>query len=75
MTASLSSTPPSSRAARREKGPDSGHFDNGLEHIALLGMDLAACSEAQLLDALFGALGAQHGGGLITANLDFLRRY
>jgi N-acetylglucosaminyldiphosphoundecaprenol N-acetyl-beta-D-mannosaminyltransferase len=75
MTASLSSTPPSTREPRRETGPDSGHFDNGLERIALLGMDLAACSEAQLLDALFGALDAQRGGWLITANLDFLRRY
>lgn len=38
-------------------------------------MRLAACSEAQLLDTLFGALAQRRGGWLITANLDFLRRY
>jgi N-acetylglucosaminyldiphosphoundecaprenol N-acetyl-beta-D-mannosaminyltransferase len=38
-------------------------------------MQLASCSEAQLLDALFQALARQRGGWLITANLDFLRRY
>jgi N-acetylglucosaminyldiphosphoundecaprenol N-acetyl-beta-D-mannosaminyltransferase len=38
-------------------------------------MRLASCSEPQLLDALFSALAQQRGGWLITANLDFLRRY
>ena len=56
-------TPPSQRRA------------HSLEEIDLLGMQLAACSEEQLLDALFGALACQRGGWLITANLDFLRRY
>jgi N-acetylglucosaminyldiphosphoundecaprenol N-acetyl-beta-D-mannosaminyltransferase len=43
--------------------------------IELLGMQLAACSEGQLLDTLFDALAHQRGGWLITANLDFLRRF
>jgi N-acetylglucosaminyldiphosphoundecaprenol N-acetyl-beta-D-mannosaminyltransferase len=38
-------------------------------------MQLAACTEAQLLDTLFDALSRQRGGWLITANLDFLRRF
>jgi N-acetylglucosaminyldiphosphoundecaprenol N-acetyl-beta-D-mannosaminyltransferase len=43
--------------------------------IELLGMELASCSAPELLDALFAALDRQRGGWLITANLDFLRRY
>jgi len=61
-----------------EPGPESKPRDareHGLEAIELLGMQLASCSEAQLLDALFDALAHQRGGWLITANLDFLRRY
>jgi N-acetylglucosaminyldiphosphoundecaprenol N-acetyl-beta-D-mannosaminyltransferase len=50
-------------------------FDDELEAIDLLGMRLASCSEAQLLDTLFHSLARQRGGWLITANLDFLRRY
>lgn len=38
-------------------------------------MSLARCSEPELLDAVFTALEKQRGGWLITANLDFLRRY
>src|SRR5690242_10876821 len=52
-----------------------GQLDTGLDLIELLGMSLARCSEPQLLDAVFAALEKQRGGWLITANLDFLRRY
>jgi len=44
-------------------------------HVRLLGMDFAACTQAQLLDYLFAELGEGRGGWLITANLDFLRRW
>jgi N-acetylglucosaminyldiphosphoundecaprenol N-acetyl-beta-D-mannosaminyltransferase len=62
-----------SDAAPPRSGP--GQLDTGLELIDLLGMSLARCSEPELLDALFAALEKQRGGWLITANLDFLRRY
>src|SRR5688572_438218 len=52
-----------------------GQLDTGLDLIELLGMSLARCSEPELLDAVFAALEKQRGGWLITANLDFLRRY
>jgi N-acetylglucosaminyldiphosphoundecaprenol N-acetyl-beta-D-mannosaminyltransferase len=52
-----------------------GQLDTGLGRIDLLGMSLARCSEPELLDAVFAALEKQRGGWLITANLDFLRRY
>lgn len=55
--------------------PESRRFDPGLPNVELLGMQLARCSEQELLDTLFAALRAQRGGWLITANLDFLRRY
>lgn len=59
------------------EGPRSGpgQIETGLELIELLGMSLARCSEPELMDALFAALAKQRGGWLITANLDFLRRY
>lgn len=50
-------------------------YRSGLPVVDLLGMQLASCSEAELLDTLFRALRQQRGGWLITANLDFLRRY
>jgi N-acetylglucosaminyldiphosphoundecaprenol N-acetyl-beta-D-mannosaminyltransferase len=53
----------------------SSAFDTSLTMIELLGMQLASCSEPELLDTLFSALEKQRGGWLITANLDFLRRY
>lgn len=62
----LDSEPPRS-------GP--GQLEIPLTSIQLLGMSIAACSEHELLDALFVALDKQRGGWLITANLDFLRRY
>lgn len=46
-----------------------------LRHIQLLGMPLANVDEDALLDHMFAALAAGRGGWLITANLDFLRRY
>jgi N-acetylglucosaminyldiphosphoundecaprenol N-acetyl-beta-D-mannosaminyltransferase len=53
----------------------SGALDTDLTMIELLGMQLASCSEPELIDTLFAALEKQRGGWLITANLDFLRRY
>lgn len=50
-------------------------LDAALASVELLGMRLASCSEPELMDTLFGALARQRGGWLITANLDFLRRY
>jgi len=55
--------------------PRSRSLESRLSKIQLLGMQLASCSEPELLDTLFGALARQRGGWLITANLDFLRRY
>ncbi|MEY4544316.1 MAG: putative N-acetylmannosaminyltransferase [Pseudomonadota bacterium] len=78
----MSSPEPS--LSRHESGPPessagaarfNGELNGGLEMIELLGMQLASCSEAQLLDTLFDSLARQRGGWLITANLDFLRRF
>lgn len=44
-------------------------------HVSLLGMDFAACTRSQLLDHIFAELAEGRGGWLITANLDFLRRW
>lgn len=41
----------------------------------LLGMSLACADKAGLLDHIFGCLARGIGGWLVTANLDFLRRY
>jgi N-acetylglucosaminyldiphosphoundecaprenol N-acetyl-beta-D-mannosaminyltransferase len=46
-----------------------------LPESLLMGMRLARVDYEGLLDHLFGALGKGRGGWLITANLDFLRRY
>lgn len=46
-----------------------------MRSIELLGMPLACVDENGLLDHLFGALREGRGGWLITANLDFLRRF
>jgi N-acetylglucosaminyldiphosphoundecaprenol N-acetyl-beta-D-mannosaminyltransferase len=46
-----------------------------LPTVNLLGMPLACVDENGLLDHMFSELGAGRGGWLITANLDFLRRY
>jgi N-acetylglucosaminyldiphosphoundecaprenol N-acetyl-beta-D-mannosaminyltransferase len=55
--------------------PRSRSLESHLSMIQLLGMQIASCSEPELLDTLFAALARQRGGWLITANLDFLRRY
>jgi N-acetylglucosaminyldiphosphoundecaprenol N-acetyl-beta-D-mannosaminyltransferase len=41
----------------------------------LLGMSLAQTNRQSLLDYIFGRLAGGHGGWLVTANLDFLRRH
>jgi N-acetylglucosaminyldiphosphoundecaprenol N-acetyl-beta-D-mannosaminyltransferase len=41
----------------------------------LYGMALAQLDSVGVLDEVFGALGRGQGGWLVTANLDFLRRY
>jgi N-acetylglucosaminyldiphosphoundecaprenol N-acetyl-beta-D-mannosaminyltransferase len=46
-----------------------------LPTVDLLGMPLACIDEDGVLDHMFGELAAGRGGWLITANLDFLRRY
>jgi N-acetylglucosaminyldiphosphoundecaprenol N-acetyl-beta-D-mannosaminyltransferase len=67
---------PSRASAPASEPPRSSPaLDAALASIQLLGMRLAACTEPQLLDTLFEALERQRGGWLITANLDFLRRY
>lgn len=43
--------------------------------VDLLGMPLSRVDEAGMLDHLFDALAQGQGGWLVTANLDFLRRY
>lgn len=48
---------------------------SALHHIDLLGMPLANVGEDGLLDHMFAELRARRGGWLITANLDFLRRF
>jgi len=42
---------------------------------SLMGLRLARIDRWQLLDHMFAALAAARGGWLVTANLDFLRRY
>ena len=42
---------------------------------SLMGLRLARIDRWQLLDHIFAALAASRGGWLVTANLDFLRRY
>lgn len=46
-----------------------------LPTVDLLGMPLACIDEDGVLDHMFGEMAAGRGGWLITANLDFLRRY
>lgn len=43
--------------------------------VELCGMSLAKISTAELLDHVFESLSSARGGWLVTANLDFLRRY
>jgi N-acetylglucosaminyldiphosphoundecaprenol N-acetyl-beta-D-mannosaminyltransferase len=46
-----------------------------LRSVDVLGMRLSCVDEDGLLDHMFGAMREGRGGWLITANLDFLRRY
>jgi N-acetylglucosaminyldiphosphoundecaprenol N-acetyl-beta-D-mannosaminyltransferase len=46
-----------------------------LPTVDLLGMQLACVNVQRLLDHVFSELSAGRGGWLITANVDFLRRY
>jgi N-acetylglucosaminyldiphosphoundecaprenol N-acetyl-beta-D-mannosaminyltransferase len=64
-----------SRLGEPEPPPSYAALDARLSQVELLGMRIAACNEHELLDTLFSALDKQRGGWLITANLDFLRRY
>lgn len=48
---------------------------NSFSTVELCGMSLANMQTEQLLDHLFGKLAEGTGGWLVTANLDFLRRY
>ncbi|CAA9442127.1 MAG: N-acetylmannosaminyltransferase, partial [uncultured Ramlibacter sp.] len=49
--------------------------NNSFEKVELHGMALASVNSDQLLDILFGHLGEGQGTWLVTANLDFLRRF
>jgi len=42
---------------------------------SLMGMRLARVGRAELVERIFASLAAGQGGWLVTANLDFLRRY
>src|SRR5688500_8406785 len=53
--------------ARGGEAPPPSRLDTNLAMIQLLGMQLACCSEPELLDTLFAALENQRGGWLITA--------
>ncbi len=46
-----------------------------VDEIELLGMPLARLDRHALLDLMFGRLADGKGGWVVTANLDFLRRY
>src|SRR5262245_19840050 len=46
-----------------------------MRSVQLLGMPLACVAENGLLDHMFGELREGRGGWLITANLDFMRRF
>jgi len=46
-----------------------------LPEVSLMGLRFARIDRHALLDHMFGALASGRGGWLVTANLDFLRRY
>jgi N-acetylglucosaminyldiphosphoundecaprenol N-acetyl-beta-D-mannosaminyltransferase len=52
-----------------------GTMSECFETVELCGMSLASVHTQQLIDHVFESLGAGRGGWLVTANLDFLRRY
>lgn len=47
----------------------------GIPRCELMGLDLARVTSGDLVDTIFARLAANQGGWLITANLDFLRRW
>lgn len=47
----------------------------GLPSVRLYGMPLASIDSATLLEHMFSELAQGRGGWVLTANLDFLRRY
>jgi len=53
--------------------PDAGQKDDTT--VSLMGLRLACIDRHALLDHLFSSLRDGQGGWLVTANLDFLRRY
>lgn len=55
--------------------PDLASSNATAEAVDLLGMSLLKTDEQGLLDRIFAELDAGRGGWLLTANLDFLRRY
>lgn len=50
-------------------------MSNSTDTVDLMGMAIARIDRWQLLDRMFSALERKKGGWVITANLDFLRRY
>jgi N-acetylglucosaminyldiphosphoundecaprenol N-acetyl-beta-D-mannosaminyltransferase len=48
---------------------------SALPTVSLMGLRLASIDRYALLDHIFAALAADRGGWLVTANMDFLRRY
>lgn len=50
-------------------------MDPSLDTIDLHGMDIATVDERALLDHVFAELASGRGGWIITANLDFMRRW
>jgi N-acetylglucosaminyldiphosphoundecaprenol N-acetyl-beta-D-mannosaminyltransferase len=48
---------------------------SALPTVSLMGLRLASIDRYALLDHIFAALAAGRGGWLVTANMDFLRRY
>jgi N-acetylglucosaminyldiphosphoundecaprenol N-acetyl-beta-D-mannosaminyltransferase len=55
--------------------PEPAAAPTGLSTASLMGMRLARVDRHGLLDHLFAELAGGRGGWVITANLDFLRRY
>jgi N-acetylglucosaminyldiphosphoundecaprenol N-acetyl-beta-D-mannosaminyltransferase len=54
---------------------EEAHLLGAMPTVSLMGLCLARIDRYQLLDHLFAALREGHGGWVVTANLDFLRRY
>ena len=50
-------------------------FGQGISTCHLMGLEVARVTSADLVDTIFARLTAGEGGWVITANLDFLRRW